>query len=52
MRGSVVEVDLLKSGGGGVNFALLPIGIARTMILAIVTSRETEPGKSKWRLIM
>ena len=27
---------------------MLPIGIARTMILAIATSLESEPGKSKW----
>ena len=34
-------------GGGEVNSAMLPIGIARTMILAIVTSRESEPGEIK-----
>ena len=39
---------LEQGGGGGVNLAMLPIGIARTMILAIVTSRESEPGKTKW----
>ena len=36
-------------GGGGVmNSPIAPIGIARRMILAIVTSREIYPGNFKW----
>ena len=35
-------------GGGVMNSSIAPIGIARRMILAIVTSREIFPGNFKW----
>ena len=38
-----------RGGGGGVmNSPIAPIGIARRMILAILTSREIYPGNFKW----
>ena len=40
---------LQKFGAGGRDqLVFVAIEIARTMIIAIVTSREVEPGKSKW----
>ena len=46
-RAPCVRKNAGGGGGGEVNFAMLPLGIAQTMSLAIVTSRESEPGKSK-----
>ena len=34
--------------GGVMNSSIAPIGIARRMILAIVTSREIYPGNFEW----
>ena len=43
------EIRLMSARGGGVmNSPIAPIGIARRMILAIVTSREIYPGNFKW----
>ena len=45
--GACFKLD--QGGGGGVmNSSIAPIGIARPMILAIVTSREIYPGNFKW----
>ena len=45
-------VYMTRGGGGGgrglMNSSIAPIGIARRMILAIVTSREIYPGNFKW----
>ena len=35
-------------GGEVMNSSIAPIGIARRMILAIVTSREIYPGNFEW----
>ena len=43
------KMDAKKNDPGGVmNSSIAPIGIARRMILAIVTSREIYPGNFKW----
>ena len=50
-RGLLIRIlaILMKVNGGGVmNSSIAPIGIARRMILAIVTSREVYPGNFKW----
>ena len=39
--------DTGAAGGRG-QLVFMATEIARTMIIAIVTSREAEPGKSKW----
>ena len=42
----LTQIDFVQ--GGVVNSSIAPIGIARRMILAVVTSREIYPGNFKW----
>ena len=39
---------IIPEQGGVMNSSIAPIGIARRMILAIVTSREIYPGNFEW----
>ena len=43
---AIIRLRLIPGGRGQLVFRATEI--ARTMIIAIVTSREAEPGKSKW----
>ena len=49
-RPFVIPIDSRQGSwqGGVMNSSIAPIGIARRMILAIVTSREIYPGNFKW----
>ena len=44
----VLSAFSILARGGVMNSPIAPIGIARRMILAIVTSREFYPGNFKW----